>query len=238
MNEFSQGPAIYAVFYKHLLRNIFLDEMGKDLFEEFVFVANVPYRSVPQVLDDSSASASRRRDGSITWFDDVSTNQVETKNDIIRRSLSDALTELENKFGKDVKEWQWGKLHKVIFRHAFSGYSSLVDEFIDIGPFNISGDGTTLFNTEYPFFEGIKKYPRFDHEPFENTVGPAMRYIFDFAKPDEFYMILTTGQSGNLMSDHYRDMSQMWLRGGYLTIKTDEASIKRNKQKMVFRIKE
>ena len=134
--------------------------MGEEQFNEFLFMANVPYRSVVQVLSDSTCS----------WFDNVNTkNKIETRDEIIRQSLSDALTELEIEYGKDLKNWQWGKMHKVTFKHAFSGVSSILDDFIDIGPYSIGGDGTTIFNTEYPFYEPIKKYPRFNHDEFENT---------------------------------------------------------------------
>ena len=225
MNEFSQVPTIYAMFLNYFLKNTLLDEMGKDIFNEYVFVANVPYRVTLKMLADSSNS----------WFDNVSTPKIEGKNDIIRKSLSDALSELENSYGKDIKNWQWGSLHKATFKHSFSGASSLLDKFINIGPFNIGGDGTTIFNTEYPFNDGIKSYPLFDHGQFDNILGPTMRYIIDFAKPDEFQMVLTTGQSGNFMSEHYRDMSEMWLRGIYVTVRTDEQSIKNNKNKL-FRI--
>jgi penicillin amidase len=225
MNEFSQVPTIYAMFLNYFLKNTLLDEMGKDIFNEYVLVANVPYRTMLKILADSLNS----------WYDDTSTPKIETKNEIIRKSLSDALSDLENNFGKDVKYWQWGSLHKATFKHSFSGASSLLNKFIDIGPFSIGGDGTTLFNTEYPFNEGIKAFPLFDHEQFDNHLGPTMRYIFDFAKPDEFYMILTTGQSGNVMSEHYRDMSEMWLRGNYVTVRTDDQSIKSGKNKL-FRI--
>jgi len=225
MNEFSQVPTIYAMFLNYFLKNTLLDEMGKDLFNEYVFVANVPYRVTLKMLADSSNS----------WFDNVSTPKIENKNEIIRKSLADALGELENNYGKDIKNWQWGSLHKATFKHSFSGASSLLDKFINIGPFSVGGDGTTLFNTEYPFNEGIKTFPLFDHGQFDNHLGPTMRYIFDFAKPDEFQMVLTTGQSGNFMSEHYRDMSQMWLRGIYVTVRTDEQSIKNNKNKL-FRI--
>ena len=44
--------------------------------------------------------------------------------------------------------------------------------------------------------------------------------------------IRPTGQSGNFMSDHYRDMSEMWLRGNYVIIRTDEQSIKSSKNKL------
>ena len=223
MNEFSQVPTIYAMFLNHFLQNTLLDEMGKDIFNEYVFVANVPYRTVLKILADSTNS----------WFDNISTPKVEIKNEIIRKSLSDALSDLENNYSKDVKDWQWGSLHKATFKHSFSGASSLLDKFINIGPFSMGGDGTTIFNTEFPFNEGIKTFPLFDHEKFDNVLGPTMRYIFDFAKPDEFHMVLTTGQSGNFMSEHYRDMSQMWLRGNYVTVRTDDQSIKSGKNKLL-----
>ncbi|MEJ2616508.1 MAG: penicillin acylase family protein, partial [Ignavibacteriaceae bacterium] len=124
---------------------------------------------------------------------------------------------------------QWGRMHKEIFKHPFSGYSSLIDKFIDIGPFAIGGDGTTIFNTEYPFYNSINSIPQFRHKEFENTVGPAMRYIFDFAEPNTVYMILNTGESGNVFSRHYKDMAKMWLTGKYIKIKTDESSIVKNK---------
>ncbi len=225
MDQYSQVPAIYALFLKHLLENIYLDELGSDLFNEFVFVANIPYRSVIQLLHNPSSS----------WFNDVRTQRRETRDEIIRKSLADALAYLERTLGREVKEWQWGKLHHVVFKHAFSGASSLIDNFVDIGPFPIGGDGTTIFNTEYMFREPIRQFAQFNHKPFENVLGPSMRFIYDFNEPDKFHMILTTGQSGNIMSDHYKDMSLMWLKGEYMKIRTNEDSIKKLNER-VFRI--
>ena len=215
MNEFSQVPAIYSVFYKYLLKNIFYDELGDDLYNQFIFVSNVPYRSIEKMMKDKSHP----------WFNNTETPQNEDRDFIIRKSLVDALSELEKIFGKEIKEWQWGKLHTVTHKHTFSGQFSLLDKYIDIGPFPVGGDGTTLFNTEYPFYDDNKN----NHKPFDDVLGPSMRYIFDFAEPDLFYLILTTGESGNVMSDHYKDMTEMWLRGEYMMIRTDEESIKRNK---------
>jgi len=114
------------------------------------------------------------------------------------------------------------------FQAAFSGNFSLLDKYINIGPYEIGGDGTTINNTEYPFSESIDKYPMFSHSEFENILGPSMRYIYDFAKPDQYYLILTTGQSGNVMSDNYHDQTPYWLQGKYMLIKTDESSIRKN----------
>ena len=113
------------------------------------------------------------------------------------------------------------------------GNSGLLDGLIDIGPYSLGGDGTTIFNTEYSFSESIEEYPGFRHNPFENELGPSMRFIYDFAKPEEFFLILTTGQSGNVMSDHYSDMTRMWLEGKYMKIKTDDLSIKKQTKSLL-----
>ncbi|MGB5530280.1 MAG: penicillin acylase family protein, partial [Ignavibacteriaceae bacterium] len=216
MDKYQQAPAIFLTFFDNMMKNIYLDEMGEDLFNQYVFLANVPYRNITELLQNPFSD----------WYNDVKKNEIKIRDDVIRQSLTDALDELESKLGKDVKDWQWGRLHTVTFKHAFSGASGLLDGVINIGPYEISGDGTTIFNTEYAFSESIEKYPLFRHEPFDCELGPSMRFIYDFAQPDEFYLILTTGQSGNIFSDHYKDMTDLFLKGKYMNLKTDEKSVK------------
>jgi penicillin amidase len=215
MDKFQQAPAIFLTFIDKLMKNIYLDEMGDDLFNQYVFLANVPYRNVLELLEKPYS----------VWFDNVKTNSIETRDDILRKSLADALDELETTLSKEIKYWQWGRIHTVTFKHAFSGVSWLLDDVVNIGPFEISGDGTTIFNTEYAFSESIEKYPLFRHKPFDCELGPSMRFIYDFAYPDEFYLILTTGQSGNVFSEHYQDQTELFLSGKYMKIRTDENSI-------------
>lgn len=200
----SQNPTIYAVFYQNLLNNIFKDEMGEVLFKEYIFIANIPYRVVRQLLKENSSS----------WFDNVNTDKIENRDDIIRQSFIEALNYLEIRFG-NIVNWQWKKLHYVTFRHFFHGQSSILDKVFDIGPYKIGGDGTTIFNTEYSFTE-----------PYRNKLGPSMRYIYDFADPEHFEIILPTGQSGDFYSDHYDDMTEMWLNGKLVNIDTNEDSVK------------
>ncbi|MBK7104200.1 MAG: penicillin acylase family protein [Ignavibacteriae bacterium] len=200
----SQVPAIYAVFYQNLMKNIFLDEMGESIFNEYIFIANIPYRVVRKMLEDNSSS----------WFDDISTTRIERKDEIVRKSLWDAIKYLSEEFG-DIDEWQWNKLHTVTFKHFFHGKSKMLDFILDVGPYKIDGDGTTVFNTEYSF-----------NEPYTNKLGPSMRYIYDFAEPNNFQIILPTGQSGNFFSDHYDDMTKMWLNGETIKINTEENIVK------------
>ncbi len=197
--------------------------MSNKLFNEFVFIQNIPFRSLMQLMHNPYSD----------WFDDPSTPRIEDRDEVIRKSMAEALTELENKYGKDLTNWQWGGMHYVLFKHFFSGFSSIVDKLVDIGPYPIGGDGTTIFNTEYPFTTGLNNIPGFKHGEFENNLGPVVRYIYDFSRPDQFYLILTTGESGNVISKHYKDMTQMWLSGKYLKIRTDMRSIENPENKIL-----
>jgi len=215
MGQYSQPAAIYSEFFKYLMRNIFYDKMGNDLYNEFVFVQNIPFRSLQQLMDNPQS----------IWFDDPLTAQKENRDDLIRKSLADALSDLETNNSPNPADWQWGRIHMVLFKHSFSGVSSIIDRLVNIGPYEIGGDGTTIFNTEYSFTTGDIMIPQFKHKEFENNLGPVMRYIYDFSAPDEINLILTTGESGNVMSNHYSDMTDYWLNGKYLKIKTDYNSI-------------
>jgi len=204
MDKQSQTPTIYEVFFQRLMENIFMDEMGKELFSEYIFVANVPFRKVQEMLKDENSS----------WWDNVNTDKVETKDEILRQSLTEAVKELEEKFGNNVADWQWRNLHTVTFAHPFSSASPLLAKVLDIGPYPISGDGTTVFNTEYGF-----------NSPYKSKLGPALRFLFDFSKPDEVNFILTTGEAGYFMSDHYDDMTEMWLNGKYIKVNINTSDI-------------
>ncbi|MCF8261331.1 MAG: penicillin acylase family protein [Melioribacteraceae bacterium] len=197
MEMMSQTPTIYNAFLTKFIENILLDEMGEELLDQYRFVANVPYRIVLELLGK----------GKSVWFDDINTPEYESMNTIIRKSLVDAISELEENFGDDVSRWQWGEIHSVTFKHLFGMESDLIGQFVNVGPFPLGGDGTTVFNTEYSF-----------NDPFDNNLGPSMRYVYDFAEPDYINLILPTGQSGNFRSDYYSNMTEKWLNGELVKI--------------------
>lgn len=206
MDMKSQTPTIFNEYFKQLMKNIFLDEMGDELFEEYVFIANIPYRTVRELLEDRSSE----------WWDNVNTEKQESQKEIIRNSLADALSSLEFKMGKNIALWQWMNFHSVTFKHLFAQSTPMLEQILNIGPFPIGGDGTTIFNTEYSFT---------NTDSYENKLGPALRFIYDFAKPDEVNIILPTGESGYFMSNHYSDMTKYWLNGEYLKININTSDI-------------
>jgi penicillin amidase len=160
------------------------------------------------------------------FFDNKNTSNIEMRDEIIRKSLSDALDELEKNFGDNIADWQWGNLHKVTFNHFFSGENKMVDKTINIGPFPIGGDGTTIFNTEYPFYS-LKNEKQNLENKFKNVLGPSMRFIYDFSNENECLFILPTGESGHPLSPHYKDMTNLWFNGKYIKVYQNEDNIKK-----------
>jgi penicillin amidase len=47
-------------------------------------------------------------------------------------------------------------------------------------------------------------------------VGPSYRQICDLSNWDNSRFVTYTGQSGNPISPHYRDMAERWRRGEYV----------------------
>jgi len=190
---------IFNEFYVKLLENIYCDEMGDSLFNSFTQFGAIPNRVTSALLASDSS----------LWFDDVRTPGRETRADILVKSLDDALDALTRKMGTVMKEWRWGNLHTVTFRHPFGSRSPL-ERIFNVGPFPVAGGLTTINKTEYA-----------DSDPYAVRVGASMRQVVDLARPSEGYFVITGGQSGQPLHEHYDDQTPLWLNGGYIRVSAD-----------------
>ncbi len=211
LRKFDPASTIYSVFLTKLMHNTFSDELGEDLYKQFLFVGNVPLRVIYKLVHENISD-------SISLFDNIHTSQIETKHEIVRESLAETIKELEKLFGTDLQEWQWGKIHSVKFHHLFSGRNTIIDHLINIGPYPIGGDQTTLLNTSFKYYE-----------PFENYLGPSMRQIVDLSRIDSSLIIIPTGQSEHIGHENYKDQTLKWLNGEYIDFITIRDNYKKNK---------
>jgi penicillin amidase len=194
------ATAIYQNFLVRLLANTYKDEMGEELYHDWVILANVPFRVTTRLLQE----------GTSPWFDDIhTTGYIETRDDIVRKSLREAGELLKQRFGNDTKLWRWGDLHTVTLRHPF-GMMKPLDRIFNIGPFPMAGGSTSLISGEYSF-----------NDPFAVMVGPSFRHVFDMANEREVRAILPSGQSGQVFHPHYDDQTRLWLNGGYRIARRD-----------------
>ncbi len=191
--------SVYNVFLTYLIKNTFADELGESVFSDFLIVQNMPYRSLELIIDKNEN----------IWFDNINTPRTETRADIVRQSMEEAIEFLRSRFtNQDINTWHWGELHRVKFRHPL-GFVEALDKTFNIGPYSVGGDQTTINNTEYRF-EGFLK-----NKEFDVVVGPSMRMIIDLSDIEHPLMINSSGQSGQPVEDNYSAESRKWLYGEY-----------------------
>ena len=205
VSEKSVGAAIFEIFLSHFYENIFLDEMGESLYKKFVQLPNIPIRAADRFILRNDA----------LWFDDVATEEVvETRDDIILRSLNQTFDFLQKRYSRHVRKWRWGNVHKLTLKHLL-GIKKPLDSFFNIRGFAIGGSNTTVNSGVFSLAD----------KKFDMIVGPSMRQIVDFSRLEEPLHIFPTGQSGHPMSDHYRDQTDLWRNGGYRRLQLDTLTV-------------
>ena len=212
MDQESVAAAIFSVAFQRLIRNLYQDEMGDTLLYHFTMVPNAPIRNISWLLDEPFN----------IWWDDVSTPGTESRNDILQRSLFEAVQWLKNQYGRSMINWQWGNLHKVKFSHIIGRGSGLADLLygFNLGPFEIGGSGTTVNAGVYSYqstFEasGSQTGMYGSGASFDVMLGPSARIVADLSEKGAVRGIVYSGQSGHPFSSHYADQTTMWRRGEY-----------------------
>lgn len=136
----------------------------------------------------------------LALFDDPSTSEVETRDQVILRSLASALDFLRTKLGPSADAWRWGALHQVEVRDAFGDFGALQRK---LGPFPRSGANSTV---DVAGTGGAT-------EDFTFTGGPQMRFVAEVGEDGiTAASSLPGGQVDASDSAHYDDLLPLWLR--------------------------
>lgn len=215
--ELSETAAsIMDVFLIHLSQNTFQDEMTPPVYKNFVKYSALPARSLMRALKNGSS-----------FYDDVTTiGQKENRNQMIRRSMNDAISYLERELGSEPFEWRWEQLHTITLEPPLFGKAAddpnapktlklIVDNLLSKGPFAAKGHDMSINNGEYSW-----------NDPYEMILGSSIRRIVDFSELNHTLSIIPTGQSGNPLSQYYGDQTESWLKGQYKLLYQDSTFFK------------
>jgi penicillin amidase len=185
----SAAAAVFESFWRHLLQNTFNDDLPKD------YRPDGGSRWV-EVMHNLIARPSD------PFWDDTSTKEgVETEDDIMNRSLTDAVKELDGMFGSDTTKWKWGVMHAATFRNQTLGESGigLIEDLFNRGPYPVGGGEAIIDATGWSIVDG-----------YETNWLPSMRMIVDMSDLTHSVTVHTTGESGHAYDAHYADMSPLW----------------------------
>ncbi|MBI4419164.1 MAG: penicillin acylase family protein, partial [Ignavibacteriales bacterium] len=211
MREDNVAASVFEAFLVQAVRNTFADELGPSLSSLYDTLASKPLTAITELL---------LKDSSV-WFDDVRTEEVETKKDVIIRSLLDAIEMLKQTPGGELREWRWGEIHTVEFGHVF-GENSLLRGLFNVGPYPVGGSHATVWKGDFR----VRK-------PFVNHLGPSMRLIADLADANNTRIVVPPGQSGHLYHRDYDNQIPLWRNGAYKQQPMDRDVVERMKHHLL-----
>ena len=129
------------------------------------------------------------------------------------RSFSEAVGLLDGRFGADVANWQWGRLHTVRFSSPLAVVPPL-DRLFNRGPFQVAGGSSIVNATGWDASES-----------FDVATLPSMRFIADLSNLGDSLTVHTTGESGHAGNPHYIDMADLWRNIQYYPMLWDEQAV-------------
>lgn len=205
LTSHSVPAAVYEVIASTLLRETLEPRLGKDLYNTYSRIYFACWRMVLlslQLRHPGTAFFCRHDDTSVSM-----TELYNRRDAAIAHAMSSAISQLRATFGPDSTKWQWGALHRANFAHPLAQQVPL-NWLFGLAPLRRPGDSVTV---NVGGAEGFAlDPPRYD----QITVS-SMRTIIDLADWDNSLWVLTTGQSGQPFSPHYRDQLSRWDKGEY-----------------------
>ena len=173
MDKDLPAPLIARLLFQHL-RKAFAEKAAPG--------AGVAYQSAmaPAVIERLL------RDRSPDWF----TNYDQ----LLLRSLSDAVEEGGRSQGPDVRTWRWGRANTWQPSGGTLTRLPLIGSFFQLEPAPRSGSPNTV-------------------QQINGLLGPSMRMVLDTADWDHSLAVLTTGQSGQRVSSHFFDQWKIYYEG-------------------------
>jgi penicillin amidase len=210
----STAASIFDVFFLNLSKNSLQDDFGKVAYENFIHHENIPVRTMSSLIQTESS-----------LFDDISTNIIETRDEMVVKSMQDAILFLSDSLGSEPYEWRWEQLHTITFEPPLFSQAAedpdaptalrlISNNVLSKGPYEVESHGMSVNNGQYNW-----------DAPFEMVLGPSIRRISDLSDMSKSKSILPTGQSGNPLSDHFGDQTNMWLNGEYRWLYQDSTAL-------------
>lgn len=201
----SVATTIFEIFYMHLAETVLADELG-DISDVYLFDGNAQRMFFHHLASDEDA----------IWWDDVTTEQMETRDDILHNALEETVIWLERKLGKNMAGWQWGELHTITFENVPLGRFGIpaIAVLLNRGPYSIDGGNSVINATGWNW-----------ENPAPSRSGVSFRLIVDLSDVDKAQAIHATGQSGHPYHPHYTDFIEMWVEGEYHPVYLSEAAI-------------
>jgi penicillin amidase len=201
------APAVFHVIFQNAIERIFRERLGEKLYEYFLSEGTFTVHKAMQNLFNTDQSE---------WFDNPTTESIETLDSVLVDSFADAVIFLSEKFGDNVDEWRWGKLHTLTLYHPIGRHIPLLGNLMNIGPHPMGGGINSVNAAVYRL-----------SNPYAVVAGASQRHIFDLGNMKNSLRSIPAGISGNFMSRHYDDQFNLWSKAEYRPFVLDPEDVEK-----------
>ncbi|HPH46886.1 MAG TPA: penicillin acylase family protein, partial [Chryseolinea sp.] len=207
------APSVYYNMLSQIMYASMIDELGGNATKALLG-SSIIKNSYLMLLQNNLSP----------WWDDVRTKDLkETRANIIQRAADKTLELLKKNCGEKPGDWVWGKIHTLTHEHPLGAVKPM-DKIFNVGPFSVDGGSEVLNNLSFSL--DTTGY-------FKVDVGPALRKITDFSSIENGETISPTGQSGNVMSEHYDDQAEMFATGKFRRMLMNREEIEGKSKKLL-----
>lgn len=181
------APAIFELWYLKLVEEVFLAEMGEELFQSFLRRNYIVYENLERFIER----------GQSAWFKaDLDT--------LLLNSYQQTINDLVVKLGPDPTGWRWDQLQTISYNHDVGNELGPLSGIFNRGPYPSGGGHMTVGRAGHRL-----------HNPFSVSHVSTIRVVADMGSEIEAYGVIPAGQSGHPLSKHYDDQVNTWLSGQY-----------------------
>ncbi len=120
------------------------------------------------------------------WFPDFDA--------LLVKCLTTAVAAGEKTQGSKVSRWDYGQYIQLTVENPVLGHLPLIGKYFNIGPVPMSGAATSIKQTS-------------------RVLGPSLRMIVDFSDFERSLENITAGESGHVLSRHYKDQWDAYYGG-------------------------
>jgi penicillin G amidase len=128
-------------------------------------------------------------------------------NQALLDALAAGIEEGRRTQGSNLARWDYGRYNLLTIKHPVGSRLPLIGTYFNIGPVEMSGSSTTIKQTSL-------------------ELGPSTRFIADLANWDGSLNSLDIGQSGQILSRHYKDQWDAYYVGRSFPMQFDNVEAK------------
>jgi penicillin amidase len=127
--------------------------------------------------------------------------------ELLVNSLAAAFAAGEKMQGSSAARWDYGQLIRLQLNHPVGSQLFFVSRYFDIGPVPMSGSPSSIKQTT-------------------QRLGPSLRMVVDLSNLDQSQANLVTGESGHVLSKHYKDQWGAYYGGTSFPMQFDKVEAK------------